>query len=182
MEYNDISNIYGVNKEVLRKRKERFSHIRGLPQKVVLRKSKVTAYWGLQIKESVHEEPKLSYRDRFWLLEPPFSKNTMVRYMMDNGIKTFKRHKQIVFTERHKRDRIDFANRMLERFDEDPDFWKRIIWSDEKMFKFREFDSKMEYFGWASRPDMFILRKRAMILVFMFGECSHFTEKGPWLP
>ena len=74
----------------------------------------------------------------------------MSRFMIRNGIETHKRHNHIVFTKKHKHDRVALAERMLILFENDPEFWKRIIWSDEKMFKFRGFDSKMESYGFAS--------------------------------
>ena len=140
--YGTISAKYGPTEATLRKRVQRYREIAGLPPKEVIKSSSVTAYWGLQIKESIHEEPLLSIRDRFDFLDPPFSISTMYRYMVVNSLVVHKRQERIIFTERHKQDRLDFARRMLDHFDNDYLFGQRIIWSDEKYFRVGNFGSQ----------------------------------------
>ena len=177
--FKAISEEFKVNDFTLRKRLQRHREIRGLPPKEIYLGSCISAYWGLQIKRSVLEEPLLSQRDRHCFLNPPFSRTTMTTYMTTNNLVPLTRQRRIVFTDKHKKDRVDFAHRMLQHFDNDYEFGRRIMWSDEKFFRVGSFASQPVYYSYYKRPDMFLPKFQGnQSGAMMWGVFSYYG-KGP---
>ena len=159
----------GISADTARKRSNKYNAIKDLPLKTVLRKSKITAAWGLKIKKHILEYPLLSFRDRHDNLGPPFGVSIMRDYMIDNGIVPDQRQVRIVFKEEHKVKRLLFAQETLAKFAIDPEYWKKIIWSDEKKFRLNKLISQKVYYSHSKRDDMFISKQLYQDRIMLWG-------------
>eukprot|EP00834_Sanchytrium_tribonematis_P005578 NODE_348_length_8996_cov_0.416433.p2 type:complete len:240 gc:universal NODE_348_length_8996_cov_0.416433:4558-5277(+) len=99
--------------------------------------------------------------------------------MKENGIVKRQRPTGIVFKEHHKVARYNFGKQMLAAIDEDPEFHRRIIFSDEKMVRLAEFDSVKYYYSNVKRCDVFLARSQKLMKGCMFWACFSFQGKGP---
>ena len=179
MTFQQIGDIVGMSRKAANKSFERFCHSKDLPEKPVIKKPVINGYWGLQIKDSVFENPILSFRDRYGYLDPPFSMTTMTRYMKKNGLVKHTREKRVPLTDEHKRIRVEFCKKQLIEIENDVDYWTRIIWTDEKYFKFREFDSQKFYYSFNKRRDLDLPKKKGQDFGIMVWGCFSFFGKGP---
>ncbi len=60
--------------------------------------------------------------------EAGVSRSTLNRVIQEDGLRTVRKRKTLILSEKHKRARLDFANAMLRKSDE---HYRRIKWSDE---------------------------------------------------
>ena len=141
-EDKDIAEAVNLTNDAVRSRKKRYRLIVGLPEKTVVYKRKVNAFWGLKIKESCMEDPLLSHRDRLKDLQPPFCRKTMTEYMTSQGIEKHSRPRQIVFTEIHKQKRIQFALSALMQNQRDPNFLSQLFFLMRPMSNLMTLTSK----------------------------------------
>ena len=179
MEFQDCGLAVGVSEEAARKRYSRYLDIVNLPQTIVIKKSNISASWGLTIKKNDLERPLLSLRDCYSILNPPFCLSNMRDYMVKNEMVIHNRQHCIVFTEKHKAQRIVFAQETLAKLESEPDYWKRIIWSDEKKFRFNEFSAQKVYYSVGKRTEMRKPKKQSFQDGVMMGGCMSFYGQGP---
>eukprot|EP00834_Sanchytrium_tribonematis_P004588 NODE_235_length_11996_cov_1.212070.p1 type:complete len:341 gc:universal NODE_235_length_11996_cov_1.212070:7324-6302(-) len=182
MNIKDLADLEAVTYKCMQKRIERYRQKQHLPLKPVISKRQINAHWGLKIKQHVETYPKDSLRDRCNKLQQqgfPFCYQTLNRYMKENNLNKHRREYGIVFSQQHKDQRVCFATRMLQIISEDPDFLKCIIFSDESVFKFQNFDSQKFYYGVNKRNDMRVRRKQGDRYGTQFWGCFSFYGLGP---
>ena len=156
MDSKEIGILFGISADAVDCRNYRTRQIRSLPPKEVTRKTVINGHWGIKIKDSVGEDSFMSTRDRCGWLSPPFCRRTMMNFMNLCGLYSFNREVRIVFTDRHRAARVQFAHDMLQRMEDDPFFLSSIIWSDEVFVRLKEFNAQKVYYSKEKRPDCYI--------------------------
>jgi len=103
-----------------------------LPPKDTLFKGKINGRWPLQIKKYLTQEPTATLEGIIAAVGLPVSVATLHRYLkrMDWPRKAAKR--QILLSEANRQKRLEFCQDMLLK---GPEYYNRIIWTDETMVK-----------------------------------------------
>jgi transposase len=106
-----------------------------LPPKIKTPKRKTNGRIGLLIKKIVEKNPKIPYRDIPAALkdcgvdqEKIPSATTCQTFLKENSMQVVRLLKKPLIHERNQLKRVIFAE---ERKEKSPEFWRRIIWSDE---------------------------------------------------
>ena len=135
IKWDDIAYILRGNCSTLRTRYERYSQIRDLPPKIIIKKRKTDGPIGLKIKQLRMEHPQLAIRD-FGpkLIEEGFTENEIPSktvigdFLKKNGFVLRKLTKKTGIGGANIQKRLDWCRLMA---DKPAEFWDRVIWSDE---------------------------------------------------
>ena len=124
----------------LRKFWERYNLLKDLPPKTVIRKSKVTSRIGLQIKQEVRSNPRVSVRKLESMVnasisdkDAKISRSTVQRYLIDNGLVSKTLKARPILREANVLKRFEFGKYIQEQLSNDHEFLNKILWSDETM-------------------------------------------------
>ena len=111
----------------------------GLPPKIKESKALIQGSLALKIKRMVQDKPSISYRDIENELKKDAGQNdhvprwtTIRSFFLDSGYKMVKLIKKPILSEINRNKRIIFAKKYLEN---PPEFWTRVIWSDETVVR-----------------------------------------------
>lgn len=106
-----------------------------LPPKIKISKKKTDGRVGRLIKQIVRGDPKIPYRDIPAALTAqgvPISQlpsaTTCQNFLKENSMMVVRLLRKPLIHERNQAKRVLFAQEMIE---EEPEFWRRVIWSDE---------------------------------------------------
>lgn len=145
----NIAKFLNVSVETVRTAYKRFLAKAGMEPKLKVDRSKLAGTLGFQLKRIVNEKPWLTNQELSDSLKPfcvrgaePPKREAVRRFLVKNGILRVELKKKPNISEINKQKRIDFAKKY---FDKGPDFWSKVIWSDETMIRSNPKHHKMFY-------------------------------------
>lgn len=117
--------------------------------KVILRKTKMDSYVGRNVERLAREFPRNGVRKLARIFKQRFpdegyypGRSQINRYLLSKGYKSGFKSRAPGLTEKHKLDRIAFAQKWLT---DDGDSLGNVIWSDETMIRSHPFTRKQRY-------------------------------------
>ena len=135
----EIGSILELNFQSVKTAMKRHNKISDLPPKEVQDRSSLAGPLGFNLKRIVREQPWLTYEQLSEALRPfcgqnknPPSRESVRRFLVKNGIIRVELSKKPLISPTNRLKRIEFSKN---NFEKGPEFWGRVVWSDETMIK-----------------------------------------------
>lgn len=145
----NIARFLNVSVETVRTAYKRYLAKVGMPPKEKVDRSRLAGNLGFQLKRIVNEKPWLTNSQLSDSLKPfcvagtePPKKEAVRRFLVKNGIIRVELKKKPDISIQNRQKRIEFAKNNLEK---GPEFWSKILWSDETMIRSNPKHQKLFY-------------------------------------
>jgi transposase len=133
--YDIIAYMLGCRASTARSAYSRYKKIRGLPAKVFVKTPLISNEMGRTIKQLVKNLPYADIKTIYYTFLDTLPVNsqrpslsTFRRYLSKSGFNRVKALKKQLIWPRNQAKRAEFAREFLQK---PPEFWDRVIWSDE---------------------------------------------------
>ena len=135
----NISKFLDVSVETIRTAYKRYKAKVGMEPKIKVSRSMLAGTLGFHLKRIVREKPWLTNQQLSESLKPfcapgidPPKVEAVRRFLVKNGIIRVELKKKIYISPVNQEKRIKFAKNYL---DKGPEFWSKVLWSDETMIR-----------------------------------------------
>ena len=127
-----IADKLGLNCETVKTNVAKQKLLSTLPPKIKVFKGKISGRYPLQIKKYISDNPTATLEQIISAVELPCAISTLHNYLKDMDWPRVAAKREILLSAANRAKRLAFCLDMIQR---GPEFYSRILWSDETMVK-----------------------------------------------